>query len=193
MMNKWIGPFFICILAGCRSGSKEGDPDSSFFPVSSFLHSQVAMVDSSLNSILKVVTVNGVSDSSFIPKEEFRNNAQDFLSLPDLSSPDLKEDYTETELFDQELKRVVFNYTPKEADASVRRQEVIIEPDAASGDRVESIYVEQVQSGGDSSVQKRLTWQVDSHFQVVTIVQKENVPEKVQVLRLIWKAEQPSL
>jgi hypothetical protein len=191
-MNKWTGLLLVVLLAACKPNKKENDPAGSFFPVSSFLHSQVSMVDSSLNSILKIETADGVSDSTFIAKEAFRSNAGDFLSLPDLSG-DLKDDYTETELYDQELKRVVLNYTPKEQNAPIRRQEVVIEPNASTGDRVESIYIEHMFSGGDSSVQKRLTWRVDSHFQVVTIVQKKNVPEKIHVLRLVWKEDQPAL
>ena len=144
------------------------------------------MVDTTLNSIQKIVTQNGIADTSFISRQEFRGHAQDFLSLPDLSSAKFKDAYTETELFDQELKSVVLNYTPKEEGQEIQRQEVIIEPNEQSGDKVKTIYIDQLLNAQGASVQKRLTWGVDQYFQVVTITKKEGVPEGVKIVRLSW-------
>lgn len=144
------------------------------------------MVDSSLNSIMKITTMGGTSDTTYLRREEFRGYANDFLSLPDLSSADLKSKYTETKLYDQELQRVILNYTPKESDAQIRRQEVIIEANSQAGDRVETIYIDQLVDSADSTIQKRLTWQVDEYFQVVTISQGKESTEKITILRLIW-------
>lgn len=188
-MNNWLPVALLITLASCGSKQNSNDPDNNFFPVTSFLNSQAAMVDSSLNSIVKVFTTNGISDTTYIKREEFRKHAKDFLSLPDLSSDDLKDDYTETEMYDAELKSVILNYTPKEGNAEIRRQEVIIEPNEQTGDKVKTIYIDQLLDEGDSTVQKRLTWQVDQYFQVVTISQKNGAPEKVQILRLIWNQD----
>jgi len=184
-MIRWLF-FLLVVFASCTSKKNPKKPDDAFFPVASFLKSQVAVVDSSLNGIVKVLTVNGVSDTQFIKPENFRNYAQDFLSLPDLSSDDLSDDYTETKLYDEELKTVVLNYTPKTQNAQIRRQDVLIQP-TDDGDKVLTIYTEQVLQSGDSTVQKRLTWHVDSRFEIVTITQKETGPENVKILRLNWK------
>jgi hypothetical protein len=62
----------------------------------------------------------------------------------------------------------------------------MIKPDNLRGDKVESIFIDQLLEFNDSAVQKRLTWNVDHNFQVVTIVQKGNTPDKIHTLRLVW-------
>ena len=176
----------VLFLVSCTSNKDTADPNNSFFPVSSFIKSQVAMVDTTLNSIMKVVTENGVSDTSYITRQEFRSHAADFLSLPDLSTAKLRDQFTETQMFDQELKSIVLNYTPKEKGNEIQRQEVIIEPNEQTGDKVKTIYVDQQLNEKGSTVQKRLTWGVDKYFQVVTITKGDNAPEQVKIVRLSW-------
>jgi len=184
-MNKWLIAAAFLFLLSCKS-KKEEDANAAFFPVASYIKSQVAQVDTTLNRIMKIITVNGASDTAYINRAEFRKEAKDFLSLPDISSKKLRDDYTETQLYDEDLERVILNYTPKNQDTEIRRQEVMIKPDNLRGDKVESIFIDQLLEFNDSAVQKRLTWNVDHNFQVVTIVQKGNTPDKIHTLRLVW-------
>ncbi len=184
-MNKWLIVAGILCLVSCKA-KKEDDVNTAFFPVASYIKSQVAQVDTTLNRIMKIVTVNGTSDTLYIRRDEFRKHANDFLSLPDISSKKLKDDYTETQLYDEDLERVILNYTPKKQDNEIKRQEVMIKADELRGDKVESIFIDQLLEFNDSTVQKRLTWNVDHNFQVVTIVQKRNAPDKIHMLRLLW-------
>ena len=176
----------ILLLTSCTSNKNADDPATGFFPVTSFLKSQVAMVDTTLNSIMKVLTENGRSDTSYITRQEFRDHAKDFLSLPDLSSAKLRDQFVETQMFDQELKSIVLNYTPKEEGNEIQRQEVIIQPNEQTGDKVKSIYIDRLLEEGGSRIQKRLTWAVDQYFQVVTITKGEDRPEQVKILKLSW-------
>ncbi len=184
-MNKWLIAAAFLYFVSCKS-KKEEDANAAFFPVASYIKSQVAQVDTTLNRIMKIITVKGTSDTAYISRTEFRKEAKDFLSLPDISSNKLKDDYTETQLYDEDLERVILNYTPKNQDTEIRRQEVMIKPDNLRGDKVESIFIDQLLEFNDSAVQKRLTWNVDHNFQVVTIVQKGNTPDKIHTLRLVW-------
>ena len=184
-MNKWLIAAAFLYFVSCKS-KKEEDANAAFFPVASYIKSQVAQADTTLNRIMKIITVNGTSDTAHISREEFRKEAKDFLSLPDISSNKLKDDYTETQLYDEDLERVILNYTPKNQDTEIRRQEVMIKPDNLRGDKVESIFIDQLLEFNDSAVQKRLSWNVDHNFQVVTIVQKGNTPDKIHTLRLVW-------
>jgi hypothetical protein len=48
------------------------------------------------------------------------------------------------------------------------------------GDQVQTIYVETIAGNSDSTVQKRMTWNVSGRFQVITIINKKNAPEAIR-------------
>lgn len=174
------------LLFACKS-KKKTDPPSGSFPVLSFIQSQVKDVDTSLYAIIKVVTVGDRSYTTYIPREEFASVAQDFLSLPDISKPDWRQRYTETQTYDPMLEKAVLLYTAKEDDLEVRREQVLIQPGNGEPDEVKTIIIDQVINEGDSTVQKNLIWQVNSHFQVATSVQKPSQPEQRLLTKVIWK------
>ena len=151
----------------------------------SFIKSQVADVDSSVYRIIKIVHQDSTADTAFLKREEFREAAKDFLSIPDISSQKLKDQYIETKLFDEDLEQVVLNYMPKEPDKEITRQEVMIKP-GNDGDKVKSIFIDRVNSNDDSTVHKILFWQVDKRFRTVTITQAPNKPEKKETIEVVW-------
>src|SRR5688572_21493519 len=114
-MNKPFSFFLIGILflISCKDKKAAANEEKStaYFPVLSYIKSQVAHVDTSLYRIIKVVEKDSITrDTIYLKREEFRNAAKDFLSMPDITSEDLKNDYAETEIFDQDLESVVLNY-----------------------------------------------------------------------------------
>jgi len=176
----------ILILSCKNKKNNNGDQeDGSFFPVLSFIKSQVANVDSSLYRIIKIVHKDSLADTMFLKREEFKDAAKDFLSIPDISSEKLKDEYVETKLFDEDLEQVVLNYMPKKPDKEITRQEVMIKPDN-DGDKVKSIFIDRVNSNDDSTVHKILFWQVDKRFRTVTITQVPNKPEKKETIEVVW-------
>ncbi|MBD0331350.1 MAG: hypothetical protein ICV66_01720 [Chitinophagaceae bacterium] len=183
-MNKffWLLP----LLAGLYSCNGSEKKSSKFFPALSFIKSQVAHVDTSLYRIIKIEKKDSLPDTTFIRREEFRHYANDFLTIPDITVKKTKKKYTETELYDETINKIVFTYVPKNADAEIRRQEVIVQPDQQNGDKVESIYIDRWITSKDSSVQKKMMWQVDKRFKIVTIIQKNNQPEKIRILEVVW-------
>jgi hypothetical protein len=190
-------PFFFLLitllfLISCKS-KKATDTDgisTDYFPVLSYIKSQVAHVDTSLYRIIKVVQRDSLTkDTTYLKREEFREAARDFLSIPDISSDDLKDEYTETKIFDPDLERAVLNYMPKEPDKEITRQEVMIKP-SPDGDKVQSIFINRVNSNDDSTVQKILFWEIDSKFKIVTLIQKQNLPERQITEEVIWNGFQ---
>jgi hypothetical protein len=173
----------LCVAISCKQKNKE--EEVKFFPVLDFLKAQVADIDSSVHPLMKIVKVDSIADTSFIKKDEFKTYARYFTSLPDISSENLKDEYTATEMFDETIGRVVLNYTPKNTAAEIRRQEVQIAPDQA-GDKVKALIIDRLTSKGDSTVQQRMFWQVDKRFQIVTIVQKIKQPDKITTTQIIW-------
>jgi hypothetical protein len=135
--------------------------------------------------IIKVVRRVSGNDTSFVKREEFRKEAKDFLDLPDISSKKLKDDYKETQLYDQDLDQVILNYMPKEDDAEITRQEVVIKPDPG-GDKVQSIFVNTVKNSAQERTQKIMLWEVDKRFRITTSIQKANMPESTETVEVIW-------
>jgi hypothetical protein len=184
--------YILLIVVSCRQKKSPAAENTAFFPVLSFLKSQAAEVDTSVYPLLKIVTIDSTSDSSYIKREEFKHYASDFLSLPDIGSKELKNQYTETKLFDETLGRVVLDYTPKNSEAEIRREEVMIIPDAETGDKVQSVIIDRLVNSNDSTVQKRMFWQVAKRFQIVNIVQKNNQPDKVVTTEIVWNDFHPA-
>ena len=171
--------------SACRQ--KEKNNKEKFFPVVSFIQSQVAAIDTSLYSIKKITSVDSLkADTVYIPREQFRDAASDFLSIPDLASPKYDTRYTEEKMFDETMNRVMLTYTPlKPEKEEIQRQEVLIKPDP-SGDKITNIIVNRIVNTKDSLVQKRLLWKVDESFQVITTKQLKGQPETTSTVKVIW-------
>ena len=179
----FISAFFISSCKNKKTTNKE--ENAGFFPVLSFIKSQVAQVDTSVFRIIKVVQKNNATDTIYLKREEFREAAKDFLSIPDISSDELKEDYTETRLYDADLQQVILNYMPKKNDKEITRLDVMIKPDP-NGDKVNSIFINRINNIKDTTIHKILFWQVDKRFKIVTISQAPNAPEKNETIEVIW-------
>jgi HD superfamily phosphohydrolase len=178
--------FLLIITLGCKNKKEEREDDTPFFPVLSYLQSQVAHIDTSLYRIIKIETVDKRSDTTYLKREDFRTNAKDFLSLPDLSQKKWRKRYKETRMYDEELERVILNYTPDNENEEIRRQEVLIRPGGTTGDEVKTIFIDLLKEANNSSVQKRMTWNVDKNFEIINIIQKKNGAERVESIKVIW-------
>jgi len=174
------------ITASCKHKKAGQEESNGFFPVLSFLQGQVKDIDTSVYPLLKIVTIDSTSDSSFIKRTEFRQYANDFLSIPDISSEKLKDDYTESKLYDETLGRAVIDYSPKSPDAEIRREEVMIVPDEQTGGRVTSIFINRRINTSDSTIEKKMYWQVNKRFQIVTIIQKRDQPDQIKTVQIVW-------
>ena len=191
-MNKNI-IFAVCILLfciDCKHKNKGNKEDSAFFPVLSFLKSQVTQIDTTSYDLLKIVKIDSLSDSSHIKKEELNGVVKDFLETPDISEKIFKDKYKEDRLYDESLNKVILTYTPIDTDMQVLREEVIITPSGPNGDEVRSIIIEKMQDEKDSTILKRLLWQVNESFQIVTTVQKPNHDDVTHTLQVIWNKKQ---
>lgn len=172
-------------FTGCKQEEKkEGE---KFFPVLSFIKGQVAAMDTSLYSIRKLDFIDSTrTDTSFIHREQFREIANDFLTVPDIASSKYADRYKEEKLFDETLNRVMISYVPVNPEKEqVQRQEVLIRPDP-SGDKVTNIFIETTVNTKDSAVQKKLLWKVDESFQVTTTRQLAGQSEKITTYKVVW-------
>lgn len=186
-MKKIFFYFLISTLfiVSCKNNKSNEEKESVFFPALSFIKSQVAHVDTSLYRIIKIVKKDSIADTTYLEREEFREAAKDFLSIPDIGSDDLKDDYTETKLFVQDLDQVALNYMPKEPNKEITRQEVMIKA-GPDGDKVQTIFINRIINNKNGSTQKILFWEVDKQFRIITLTQPPDSPETKETIEVKW-------
>ena len=175
------------LLFSCKSKNTAEEP-VDIFPALKFIKSQVAHVDTSVYRIIKIVKTDSAIDTTYIRRENFILEANDFLTIPDISSGDLKDDYVETKLYDADLNQVSLSYMPKER-GEITRQEVLIKP-SPDGDKVTSIYINRTISTAGTTTQKIMFWQVDKRFRIVTITGHNKEPEKTVTVDVVWNGFQ---
>lgn len=180
------------LLFACNGKRKEAGEAGAFFPVHSYLQSQVAHIDTSLYNLRKIEQWNNKKDTTPIPREQFRAAAADFLAIEDIASAKWRDDYTESRLYDDILKRAIFSYTPTTEDAPILRQDVTVAPGAAGDDAVKTIFINRLEEKGDSTIQKKMLWEVGRRFQVATTTSRKGSPDKDRVLEVWWAPFAPA-
>jgi hypothetical protein len=177
---------FLALCSSCRE-KKEND----FFPVLSFINSQVKDVDTSLYPIIRADKRDSTWDTTYIKRDQFRALAKDFLDIPDLKKYSIGKKFKEDKFYDQDMNRVVLTYTPVKKNAGLDRQEIVIIPDpaAAGNDKVRSVIIEKTKATKDSLVTQHLLWQVDEKFQVVTVVEKNGQPISSKTMEVSWQKQ----
>jgi hypothetical protein len=187
-MKKYIALIILFILSIQSCKSKKKEPEKKYVSVLSLIESQVAHVDTSLYSIIKIEQSDSLPpDTTYIPREEFRATAKDFLSIPDLSDKKVAKRYKEETMFDETINRVIITYTPENPSGEeIQKQELLITPNIATGDKVNNVIINRVISNRDSFMQKNMLWQMDKSFQVATILQKPGKPEKTTTVKVTW-------
>lgn len=179
--------FLLIFLLSC----KQKQEDKKFISIVSLIKKQVAHVDTSLYPIMKIMIKDSVnSDTVYIPREEFASVAKDFLTIPDLSDQKVAQKFKEeAPRYDELLNRVIITYTPINPDKEeTKKQEMLVTPSPA-GDKVNNIIIIKESSNRDSFLQKKMLWQLDKYFQVVTTSQKKGQPEQTTIMKVSWNED----
>ena len=189
-MKKIILPLAILVFqTACNSDKKKSDEKNTDSVTSalSFIKSQVAQIDTSLFVIKKIEIRDSLpADTTDVHRNEFRSLAKDFLELPDISLEKYKDQYTESKNFTPEINMVSLMTLPKEpSSAEIQKQELLITPDSEGG-KMKTIIVDREWVNKDSSIIKKMIWQVDKYFQVLIIKQMAGQPETTQTIKVVW-------
>ena len=177
--------FLMLALAAAFYGCKQ-TKKNDYFPVSSFIGSQVKDVDTSLYPIIRADKIDSTWDTTYIKREEFRSLAHDFLEIPDLTNYSVGKKYKEDRIYDETMNRVILTYTPVKDDVELLREEVVILPGNQGVDKVRSIIIEKIKDRNDSTIHQHLLWQVDEKFQVVTVIEKNGLPVSAKTVEVSW-------
>jgi hypothetical protein len=179
------------ILAITSCKQKEEKETKRFISVLSLIEKQVAHVDTSLYSITKVVYTDSLhSDTTYIPREDFRSVAKEFLDIPDLSVKKVSKQYKEETRYDDLLNRVIIEYTPINPDeVEIKKQEVQVTPNIATGDKVNNVLITRIISNRDGFLKKDMLWQMDKSFQIITTTQQPGLPEIITTTKVTWNED----
>jgi hypothetical protein len=179
----------ILTITSCKQ--KEEKETNNFISVLSLIEKQVAHVDTSLYAITKVVYTDSLhSDTTYIPREDFRSVAKEFLDIPDLSAKKVAKLYKEETRYDELLNRVIITYTPVNADeVEIKKQELQVTPNIATGDKVNNVIINRVINNRDGFLKKDMLWQMDKSFQIVTTTQQPGQPEIIITTKVTWNED----
>ncbi len=170
--------------------SADSLPDSAstrknYLPIPLLLESDKSKVEQDVAGILRKITINGKTDSSFIKADEFKKHSSVF-DLPGLDSAYFVSHYTESSIVDETTETVQLLYAAKTPDLPVSKLIVYIKKGAVS-DKVDMIYLDKNFQKGDTSISQRLTWKFGRYYLVAT---QEEGPGNYQLRKMekvIWE------
>ena len=192
-MSKYVLILLLVFPAIIACKKKKKEPEKKFVSVLSLIKAQVAHVDTSLYPIIKIVSTDSLQpDTSFVPREQFAAEAKDFLEIPDLADRKVAKRYKQDSIrYDETLGRVIFKYLPIEPDKEeIKSQEFLATPVLGADAKINNIIILREISNRDSFLQKKMLWQMDKSFQIVTTRQKPGMPEITTVTKVVWNEDQ---
>jgi hypothetical protein len=172
-------------LFSCKSKKKENK--DAPFPVVSFLKGQVKELSKGGHVFTRIQVSNGKTDTSRITLQELGKYTSEFTGLPDISSKNKKDDYDQSNTYDDYMRKSILTYTALEPDDEVRMESVILGTNEKAEGTVETIIVSRLQEENDATVEKELTWHVGRRFQVVTKTSDEKKPEQISTVIITWE------
>lgn len=155
-----------------------------YFPVISFLKSEIAYVDSLPAGIMKYWSSGSQRDSGYIQLEEFHKLAGEFLS-PEINDSIFDSQFTETSFLDKSTNTGTFFYSTKNENIPVKRVDIV----TAKGeiyDEVKSIYIEKNYRQADSFFVKKMFWKPKRNFQIITTRSKGSGKPMNELIKVVW-------
>lgn len=176
---------YATLLYSCTSPKKSNEE----IPISALtiIKGQLNQLDTSLFQFTKLETTDGKTDTAYIKREEVRKLADDFLSLPDIAQSGYTDKYTEERLIDNMQHTLSITATAKNETLEIQKQIIIVPLDQYASGTVQSIYIDRYMETSEGSLQQKLFWEIDKYFQIASIYQPDNGPEKTLILKVFWE------
>lgn len=192
MKSILVTGFFFFTLGVICCTQKKDDTSKGFISVVSLIRAEVANIDTSLFTIIKTITYDSLrTDTAYIAREEFKNEARDFLEIPDLADKKVAKRYKdESPIYDQAMGRVIFKYTPVNPEKEeVKSQEFLATPVPGADAKINNVIIVREISNRDSFLQKKLLWKMNKSFQIITTSQKPGKPEVTTITKVTWNED----
>lgn len=184
-------PLLALFLFSCKEKKKA--ESKGFVSVVSLVEKQVAHVDTSLYSIVQVISTDSLhADTNYIPREKFREIAREFLELPDLSDPEIAARFNEGKMYDTTYRRVILTYTPIDPKKEeIKSIELLVSQQVKEdgNNPVTNIIVDRIINNRDGFLEKKMLWRTDKSFLIVTSTQQPGKPEITTTNRVTWNED----
>lgn len=191
-----VSSFFILIIfiffISCDSNKNidnvnisSSSQKQSILPVTSFLKGQLLQIDSMPVTPLRIVTVNGKSDSTWLKINDIRINASPFLT-PEIDSASMGSLFSEKSFLDQTINEYTFSYDPKVKlpdSLHISHWDVYMNPQTNSISRV---YIVKEKKENNIVYTTQLTWVVNKWYIIRTIEEEPGKEPKIKVVKIIW-------
>ena len=177
-------------LYNCRNNTspeQKDNADGEFYPIGSFIRSQLMYIDSMPLAVIKYTTLDNITDTAILEKSDFKTIAAAFMT-PDIGSPELMPQYKETSFIDATLGTVTLTYSAMHIDSGIKKADILLDQESTS---VKNIYIEKILPGTDSSVTKKMLWTANRNCQITTLIRKKGQPEKIIRERYVWDDREP--
>lgn len=161
---------------------------TAYLPVADYLRAEISYVDSTPLAIRKYTTQNNRKDSSFIQQEEFNRLAKEFL-VPELATDSFKNNYSESSFMDKTTGYLTFTYSTRNKELPLQRVDVLAAP-GSSMNKVKSVYLQKHSAEGDTTVVKKMFWQMGHNFLILTSSQLPGKAPLERQLKVVWATDE---
>src|SRR5258705_2335975 len=180
-----IPPLIVILFAGCKE-KKEAKQESPI-SVLSIIKGQLNGIDTLLLSITKYETTDNITDTAYLKREQIRKFAAPFLSLPEIADKKYYDNYNEERLIDAQQETLNITSTAKNENAEIQKQIIVITLADVSSGKVQSIFIDRYLPSQDSTIEQKHFWEIDKHYSIVSIIEKENQPDKTHFTKVTWQ------
>lgn len=179
------GFLFSCNDDSAAGAAKKDSKEQSFFPVTRFIMGQLKELDSLPVTPLKVVTISGKADSSWLKKQDIRIFAQPFLQ-PLIDTENLRNLFSEKSFLDQTINSFTFSYDPVDKlpdTLKLKRWDVYVDPQKNIIKRIYLVKEEMI--NGERQV-SQLTWKANQWCKITTILNHANRAPDIKEEIMKW-------
>jgi len=169
------------------TGSNPVNPERAvrepYYPISQYIESQVAYVDTTPLAIELITFINNKRvDSTVIDRKAFRILADEFMK-PDLNDKNVQPLYEENSFNDLTLNTITFTYTARDRNQELQQEDVLLNPD---NNRVKNVMFRKNRMNGDTSVSINGLWNHNMNFQLNYSFQPAKGNTQTKQLKVIW-------
>jgi hypothetical protein len=179
----------ITVFTACKNNgattvtAKDSASNEAYYPISDYIRSQIAYIDTTPLAIEKQVFENGKRiDSTVIDRPTFKQMAEEFAQ-PDLNLHSIKPLYRESMYNDLSMNSLTFTYDTNDPDQELQQITVLLNPDTK---RVKNIIFRKIRSKGDTTITMNGLWKNNMNFQINYTLQPKIGAAVERQVKVIW-------